>query len=94
MCQFLIEASASIKCSLKSYDRGEDLVKVNSFDLREAFCYEVGALVAIGFDVKNPAIVYDFPAFQYIDKFKYISLSKHIELSGTCFSPFLLLIRW
>ena len=76
------------------YNRGEDLVKVNTFDLREAFHYKVGIFAAIGFDVKKPVVVYDFAAFQHINEFKYVSLFEHIKLSGACFSPFLLLIRW
>ena len=64
--------------SLKLYDRGEDLVKVNTFDLRKAFCYKAGAFVAIGVDVENPVIVNDFAAFWRINEFKYISLSGHV----------------
>ena len=79
--------------SLKSYDRGEYLVKVNSFNLREAFRYEAGVFAAIGFDVENPVVVYVFAAFWCINKFKYVSLLEHIWLSSTHFPPFFLLIR-
>ena len=47
----------------KTYNKWEDLVKLNSFDLREAFHDEAGVFVVTGFDVENPAIVYDFAAF-------------------------------
>ena len=89
-----MKASASIKCSLKLYNRGENLVKVYAFDLGEAFCYKVGVLAAITFDIENPAVVYDFVAFWHVDKFEYVSLFEHIKLSGTHFSPFFLSIRW
>ena len=69
------------------------MVEVNAF-LREAFHYKVGVFVAIRFDVKNPAIVYDFVAFQHIYKLIHIPFFEHIKLSFTCFSPFLLLIKW
>ena len=54
------------------------MVKVNSFDLRKAFRYKAGTFAAIGFDVENPAIVYDFAAFRYINEFKYVSLFEHV----------------
>ena len=42
--------------SLESHNGGEDLVKVFSFDLREALCYEAGSLSSIGFDIKDPSV--------------------------------------
>jgi len=45
--------------SLKLYNRGEDLVEVFSFDLREALCYEVGSLSTIGLNVKYPTVFND-----------------------------------
>ena len=53
------------------------MVKVNTFDLREASHYKVSALVAIRFDVENPVIVYDFVAFQHLDEFKHVLLPEH-----------------
>jgi len=43
------------------YNRGEDLVEVLSFDLREALCYETGSLSTIGLNVKYPT-VFNYPA--------------------------------
>ena len=45
--------------SLESYNRGEDLVEIFSFDLREAICYEAGSLSTIGLNVKYPTVFND-----------------------------------
>ena len=54
------------------------MVKVYAFDLGEAFPCKAGTFAAIGFDIENPVIVYDFAAFRHIDEFKYVSLFEHI----------------
>jgi hypothetical protein len=61
---------------LKPYNRGEDLVVVDAFDLREAFGNQAGFLSTISLHIKDPTVLYDlvingaigdFPDFAFFE---------------------------
>jgi len=64
MCQFSKAATANNKCTDSYQTTSEDVIKVNAFDLREAFGYKPGFLTTIAFSCEYPAILYGLTAFR------------------------------
>ena len=51
-------------------NRREDFVEIDSLNLWEAFGYEAGFLSTILFDVEDPSIFNDLPAFWEVSEFE------------------------
>ena len=70
------------------------MVKVNAFDLGEAFYYKAGAFAVIRFNIENQAIVHDLVAFQCINEFIHIPFFEHVKPSFPCFSSFFFIVEY
>jgi len=67
----------------------EDLVKVLSFNLGEALCYEAGSLSSIGFDIKDPSVFYDSAAAWAHYHVKDVAFGEDLYFPLAGSSPFL-----
>ena len=55
---------------LKAYDEREDLVEVNTFNLRETLGYKSSLFLTIRFDVENSVVFNDLLAFWRVNQLK------------------------
>jgi hypothetical protein len=62
---------------LEPYNRGEDLIVIDTFNLREAFGNQAGFLSSISLHIKDPMILYDLAINGAISDIPYFAFFEH-----------------